>query len=130
VGIRLPLGLFAGHLHGGARYNSYCWAVNNVYVNFQTMQSYYGGTQANGYHPQYSDQIAVGQLTPNDWGLYDMLGNVRECCATTRGGTAVLRGGGAGMSGENMTAACRELASTTYKDSQTGFRLVCNLNVE
>jgi len=117
-------------IYTGARYNSYCWAVNSVYVNFQTMQNYYGGTKENGYHPQYSDQIAVGQLTPNAWGLYDMLGNVREWCVTTRGGTAVLRGGGSGMSGENMTAASRELASTTYKDCQTGFRLVCNLNAE
>ena len=52
-------------IYTGARFISYHTKVNSVYVNFQTMQNYYGGTKDNGYHPQYSDQIAVSQLTPN-----------------------------------------------------------------
>lgn len=49
--------------------------------------AWYRGNAGNSPHP-------VGEKLPNSWGLYDMLGNVDECCSDLlSNGNCVVRGG-------------------------------------
>ena len=95
----------------------------------------------------------VGTKAPNDWGFYDMLGNLQEWCldygpesndfyqqcvdnpalaidpvgTTTEAGTRIMRGGSYYQGFWNMTCTARSAPGATWTNESIGFRLAVEL---
>ena len=131
--------------------------ISNIMVDplLDTMGRYAhnGGAIAHpGGYLQSGFKVNVGQYMPNNWGLYDMHGNVREWCrdwykaslgsaAVTNpvGGVSstysytpgrVQRGGEAAYGAQDCRSAYRRGMGNHGGDVGCGFRLVCPVEME
>jgi len=111
-----------------------------------TTRFYYGDDDVRlGVHAWYNDNAdktthPVGEKKPNAWGLYDMLGNVREWCAdwygdydsnvvtdptgASTGSNRVLRGGSWNISAVNCLSAHRNHVGPSNRFINNGLRVV------
>jgi len=101
-----------------------------------TTEVSYGELDSIAWHKENSGNRVhtVGLKIPNDWGLYDTIGNVWEWCwdlfdSEVYGPYRVFRGGGWFDSPRGCRASCRHKSHPTFEIDDLGFRLARSLPI-
>jgi len=69
----------------------------------------------------------VGQKKPNNFGIYDVLGNAAEWCQSSDSNKGILRGGSFNSMPNNILLTSKEIKDATFKNKTTGFRLILEI---
>jgi len=109
--------------------------ITHDQANYRSFSSYsYDVSPTRGYHPDYADNeypymSPSGSFEPNDYGLYDMGGNVYEWCNTMVGSYRHLRGGCWGDSADYVRSGREHADSPSNGDGYYGFRVIVGVPV-
>jgi formylglycine-generating enzyme required for sulfatase activity len=132
----------------GSRHTKYSWGNGDPYgksggnvADESAKRNFSSWTIWNGYDDGFVFTAPVGSFNPNDFGLYDMTGNVWEWCSDwygsdyyksspssnpkgpSSGSSRVVRGGSWGNSPAYQRVAGREDSDPSGRDGHLGFRL-------
>lgn len=119
------------------------WSANGYRLPTDAEWQYACKAGSTGYRYGEIDEIAwysensngsiqeMGLKNPNNWGLYDMLGNIWEWCwdlydETTYGPYRIFRGGSWAESERGCGATCRRRGHPSFGIDDLGFRLARN----
>ena len=140
--------------HGDGKYGNGSAILNtgNNDANLDPQTRYLGNNGASNNEPGVNvdttkGSVTVGSCVPNDWGLYEMLGNVMELCLDKyQADVSGLAGAvnvnssltvvvGKGGHFVHPASACRPAYRTDYEMNkrhrpQLGFRVVCRAGLE
>ncbi len=135
-GYRLPTHIeWQYAARGGLSGKRFPWGdtITHNEANYFSSSLYtYDTSSTRGAHPDYDDTSPVGSFSPNDYGLYDMSGNVHELCYDQYKDTTkryALGGGWAYSIRSSNKARCGDTSSPMSPSAAydyLGFRTVKN----
>lgn len=120
---------------GGRRSQRFPWGarINHTLANYYNLETWYPTIEYpdkdNNYHPLYSTggypyTAPVSSFQPNDYGLYEMIGNVGEWVDTDSDSSKLIRGGSWGKNGKQCSIGCTQTAQPGSTNYSIGFRSV------
>ena len=122
VGKRFPWNVYVDDRPG---------VINHFRANFYNSRTFdfEDRYEEKGFHPDYANGAypytsPVASFRPNNYGLYDMSGNVREWTGTASGSSMILRGGTWASNGSFCRIGSTQTSAPGETNYSTGFRTV------
>lgn len=122
VGKRFPWNVYVDDRPG---------VINHFRANFYNSRTFdfEDRYEEKGYHPDYATggypyTAPVASFRPNNYGLYDMSGNVREWTGTASGSSMIIRGGSWGTNGSFCRIGAQQTSAPGSTNYSIGFRTV------
>lgn len=128
---RFPWGELVSYKPGLISHERANYACMNGTDDHEAITYYFNESSPNRYHPLYSTgaypyTAPVASFPMNGYGLYDMIGNVREWTGTASGSSKILRGGTWSSTGRQCRIGMQQTAAPDTTNYSTGFRTVRN----